>query len=412
MLAGMKDDDFGMSSPLMWLRDTDRGLQSLNYQGIGVNPWMQPRFDPAMLNMQTDMYQAVAAAALQDMRTVVDPSKQLPGSLLQFQQPPNFPNRTAALMQAQMLQQSQPQQAFQNNNQENQNLSQSQPQAQTNPQQHPQHQHSFNNQLHHHSQQQQQTQQQVVDNNQQISGSVSTMSQFVSATQPQSPPPMQALSSLCHQQSFSDSNVNSSTTIVSPLHSIMGSSFPHDESSLLMSLPRTSSWVPVQNSTGWPSKRIAVDPLLSSGASQCILPQVEQLGQARNSMSQNAITLPPFPGRECSIDQEGSNDPQSNLLFGVNIDPSSLLLHNGMSNFKGISGNNNDSSTMSYHQSSSYMNTAGADSSLNHGVTPSIGESGFLHTQENGEQGNNPLNKTFVKVNFPRGIIIISQIRT
>ncbi|XP_058752728.1 auxin response factor 6-like [Vicia villosa] len=396
---GMKDDDFGMNSPLLWLRDNDRGLQSLNFQGIGVNPWMQPRFDPSMLNMQTDMYQTVAAAALQDMRSV-DPTKQHPGSLLQFQQPPNFPNRTAALMQAQMLQQSQSQQAFQNN-QDNQNISQPQQQTQTHThtQQHLQHQHSFNNRLHHQNQQQQQqqTQQQVVDN-QHISGSISTMSQFMSAPQPQSPPPMQALPSLCHQQSFSDSNVNSSTTIVSPLHSILGS-FPQDETSHLLSLPRTNSWVPVQNSTGWPSKRVAVDPLLSSGASQCSMPQVEQVGQPQNSISQNAITLPPFPGRECSIDQEGNNDMQSNLLFGVNIDPSSLLMHNRISNFKGINGNISDSSTMPYHhQSSNYMNTADTNSSLNHGVTPSIGESGFLQNLENGEQENNPLNKTFVKV--------------
>lgn len=407
----MKDDDFGMNSPLLWLRDTDRGLQSLNFQGIGVNPWMQPRFDPSMLNMQADMYQAVAAAALQDMRSV-DPSKQHPGSLHQFQQPLNFANRTAALMQAQMLQHSQqPQQAFQNNL-ENQHLSQSQPQTQTHPQQHLQHQHSFNNQLHHHNQQQQQPTQQVVDNSQQISGAVSTMSQFVSAApQLQSPPMQQALSSLCNQQSFSDSNVNSSTTIVSPLHSILGSFPQQDETSHLLSLPRTNSWVPVQNSTGWPSKRVAVDPLLSSGAAQCILPQAEQLGQPQNTISQNAITLPPFPGRECSIDQEGSNDPQSNLLFGVNIDPSSLLMHNGMSNFKGISGGNSDSSTMPY-QSSNYMNTAGNDSSLNHGVTSSIGDSGFLRTPENAQQGNNnPLNETFVKVTFRSGIIIIYQIK-
>ena len=124
MLAGMKDDDFGLNSPLLWLRDTDRGLQSLNFQGIGVNPWMQPRFDPTVLNMQTDMYQAAAAAAVQDMRSL-DPSKQLSASLLQFQQPQNFPNRTAALMQAQMLQQSQPQQIF-GNTQENQHSPQSQ----------------------------------------------------------------------------------------------------------------------------------------------------------------------------------------------------------------------------------------------------------------------------------------------
>ncbi|KAG4956083.1 hypothetical protein JHK84_042063 [Glycine max] len=384
---GMKDDDFGLNSPLLWLRDTDRGLQSLNFQGIGVNPWMQPRFDPTVLNMQTDMYQAAAAAAVQDMRSL-DPSKQLSASLLQFQQPQNFPNRTAALMQAQMLQKSQPQQIF-GNNQENQHSPQSQPQTQAHLQQHLQHQHSFNSQHHHHQQQQQQ--QQVVDN-QQISSAVSTMSQLFSAPQPQSPP-MQAISSLC--QNFSNSNGNSVTTIVSPLHSILGS-FPQDETSHLLNLPRTSSWIPIQNSSGWPSKRVAVDPLLSSGASHCVLPQVDQLGQPHSTMSLNAITLPPFPGRESSIDQEGSNDPQNHLLFGVNIDPSSLLMPNGMSSLKGVSGNNN-SSTLPY-QSSNYLNTTtGTDSSLNHGMTPNIGDSGFLHCPEDAGQGN-PLNKTFVKV--------------
>nr|KYP45168.1 Auxin response factor 6 [Cajanus cajan] len=282
---GMKDDDFGMNSPLLWLRDTDRGLQSLNFQGIGVNPWMQPRFDPSMLNMQTDLYQAAAAAAVQDMRSL-DPSKQHSASLLQFQQPPNFPNRNSALMQAH---------------------------------------------------------------------AVSTMSQFVSAPQPQSPP-VQAISSLCQQQNFSDTNGNPVTTVVSPLHSILGS-FPQDETSHLLNISRTSSWIPVQNSSAWPSKRVAVDPLLSSGAPQCVLPQVDQLGQPQSTMSQNAISLPPFPGRD----------------------------------------GNNDSSTLPY-QSSNYLNTTtGTDSSLNHGMTHNIGESGFLQSPENTGQGN-PLNKTFVKV--------------
>ncbi|XP_061338502.1 auxin response factor 6-like isoform X2 [Gastrolobium bilobum] len=388
---GLKDDDFGINSSLLWLRDTDRGLQSLNPQGIGVSPWMQQRLDPSMVNLQTDMYQAMAAAALQDMRPL-DPSKQHHASLLQFQQPHNFPNRTAALMQTQMLQQSQPQQAFPNN-QENHHPSQSQSQAQMHLQQHLQHQHSFSNNSNHlHLQQQQpQHQQQVVDH-QQISGAVSTMSQFVSAPQPQSPP-MQAISSLSHQQSFSDSTGNPvTTTIVSPLHSILGS-FPQDETSNLLNIPRTSSWVPVQPSTAWPSKRVALDPLLSSGASQCVLPQVDQLGQPQSTMSQNAITLPPFPGRECTI--EGSTDPQNHLLFGVNIEPSSLLVHNGMSSLKGINSNS-DSSTIHF-QSSNYLNTTGTDSSLNLGMTHDIGESGFLQTSENGGQGNSPT-KTFVKV--------------
>ncbi|MED6208082.1 ADP-ribosylation factor, Arf Arf6 [Stylosanthes scabra] len=352
---GLKDEDFGMNSPMMWVRDPDRGLQSLNFQGIGVSPWMQPRFDPSMLYMQSDMYQAVAAAALQDMRTS-DPSKQHPSSLLQFQQPQNFPNRTAALMHSQILQQSQPQQAFQIN-QENQSPNP------THVQQRPQHQNSFNSQLHHHNNQQQQ--QQLVDN-QQISNGVSTMSQFVSSSATHQPhsPPVQAISSLCQQQSFSDSNGNPVTTAnVSPLHSILGS-FPQEEASQLLNLPRSSSWIPVQTSAAWPSKRVAVDPLLSSGASQCILPQVEQLGQLQSTISENVVTLPPFPGRECSIDQEGSTDPHNHLLFGVNIEPSTLLA---------------------------------ADSSLSGGMTHSIGESGFLQPSESMGLANSP-NKTFVKV--------------
>ncbi|KAG5015254.1 hypothetical protein JHK85_021390 [Glycine max] len=400
LFHGLKDDDFGINSSLMWLRDTDRGLPSLNFQGIGVSPWMQPRLDPSMVNYQSDMYQAMAAAALQDMWTS-NPSKQHPTSSIQFQQPQNFPNQTSPLMQTQLLQQSPSQQAFPNS-QENPHPSPSQSQAQTQThfQQHLQHQHSFNNQNQHHllPQQQQQPQQpqlqqqQVVDH-QQISSVVSTMSQFVSAAQSQSPP-MQAISSLGHQQSFSDSNGNPTTTaIVSPLHSILDS-FPQDDTSHLLSLPRSTSWVPVQHSTAWPpSKRVVVDPLLSSGASQCVLPQVEQLGQPHSTMAQNGIALPAFPGRECTI--EGSNDPQNHLLFGVNIEPSSLLMHNGMSSLKGVSSNS-DSPTIPF-QSSNYLNTTGPDSSLNPGMTHNIGETGFLQTPENGGQGN-PSNKTFVKV--------------
>ncbi|XP_014508945.1 auxin response factor 6 isoform X1 [Vigna radiata var. radiata] len=403
--AGLKDDDFGLNSSLMWLRDTDRGIPSLNFPGIGVSPWMQPRLDPSMVNYQTDVYQAMAAAALQDMWSS-DPSKQHPTSLLQFQQPQNFLNRTSPSVQTQILQQSQSQQSFPNS-QEIPHPSQSQAQTLTHFQQHLQHQHSFNNQNQHHllqqqqqqqqqqqsqqPQQQQLQQQQVVDH-QQISSAVSTMSQFVSAPQSQSPP-MQAISSLGHQQSFSDSNGNPVTNaIVSPLHSILGS-FPHDETSHLLNLPRTS-WVPVQSSTAWPpSKRVAVDPLLPSGASQCVLPQLEQLGQPQSTMAQNAITLPPFPSRECAI--EGSSDPQNHLLFGVNIEPSSLLMHNGLSSLKGVSSNCGPP-TLPF-QSSNYLNTTSTDSSMNPGMTHNIGESGFLQTPENGGQGNPPI-KTFVKV--------------
>ncbi|TYJ34239.1 hypothetical protein E1A91_A05G155400v1 [Gossypium mustelinum] len=315
---GIKDDGLGMNSPLMWLQgDAGRGMPSLNFPGIGVTPWMQPRLDAAsMLGLQTDMHQAMAAAALQDMRAV-DPSKSATTTLLQFQQPQNLSCRPAALMHSQMLQQSQPQ-AFLQGVEDNQH--QSETQAQTQPplvQQQLQQQNSFNN--HQHQQQLQhplsQQHQQLVDH-QHISTGVSAMSQYAPASQSRSSP-FQAIPSLCQQQSFSDSNGHTVTSpIVSPLHSLLGS-FPQDEPSGLLNLPRSN---PVITSAAWPSKRAAVE-VLSSGSPQCVLPQVEQLGPTQTNISHNSISLPPFPGRECSIDQAAGTD------FSVNpaMTPSSCI---------------------------------------------------------------------------------------
>ncbi|KAB1222701.1 Auxin response factor 6 [Morella rubra] len=411
---GIKDDDLGINSPLMWLRgdNGDRGIQPLNFQGIGVTPWMQPRLDASMLGLHTDMYQAMAAAALQEMR-VVDPSKPPSTSLLQFQQQQNLQSRSAALMQPQMVQQAQSQQLFHQGVQENQ--PQSHPQGQTQSQllqQQLQHQHSFNNQQQqhqHHQQQQQQhhqqqqhqhhqqqqhqhhqqQQQQQLVGHQQIPSAIPTISQFASTSQSQSPS-LQAISSLCQQPSLNGNPVTS--PVVSPLQSLL-SSFPQDESSHLLNLSRSN---PLITSAGWPSKRAAVEPLLSSGASQCGLPQVEKLGLPQTSISSTTISLPPFPGRECSIDQ-GGTDPQSHLLFGVNIEPSSLLMQNGMSPLRGV-GSDSDSTTITF-PSSNFMSTAGTDFSLNPVMTPSscIDESGFLQSPENVGQVNPPT-RTFVKV--------------
>jgi hypothetical protein len=189
--------------------------------------------------------------------------------------------------------------------------------------------------------------------------------------------------------------------IVSPLHSLLGS-FPQDESSHLLNLPRS---IPLMHSAAWPSKRAAVEPLLSSGASQCVLPQVEKLGPPHTNISPNSISLPPFPGREYSLDQEGSTDPQSHLLFGVNIEPSSLLMQNGMSGLRGV-GNESDSTAI--HFPSNYMSTAGTDVSLNPAMTPSscIDESGFLQSPENVGQVNPPT-RTFVKVGCLFGFYVV-----
>ncbi|KAK9055961.1 hypothetical protein SSX86_027048 [Deinandra increscens subsp. villosa] len=269
---GMKEEDLGMNLPMMWLR----GDQSLNFQGLNGSPWLQPRLDAGMLGMQTDVYQAMAAAALQDMRTM-DSVKPSNPSLLQFQHHQTVPTGSGSvgLLPAQMVHQVPSQPTFVPENlptshQESHLLSQ-----QLN------HQNQFNNQ--------QQT--------------------------------LLHMTSPIQNQNFSDLNEN-------PM-SLLGS-FSHEQPSNLLNIPRSTSML---TSTGWPAKRVAVDPLLVSNASQSLLHQVEQLGppshtslSQNTNLSQNAVSLPPFPGRECSIDQEPTNDPQSHLLFGVNIDNSNLFM--------------------------------------------------------------------------------------
>ena len=193
------------------------------------------------------------------------------------------------------------------------------------------------------------------------------------------------------QQSFSDSSTNPvPNSVVSPLHSLLGS-FPQDDTSQLISFPRSSSLL---TSSGWPPKRVAVDPILSSGTRQGAMPPADHLAPLHSNITQCNVSLPPFPARDCSIEQDGSNDPQSHLLFVVNIDSTSLL-QNGISSLREV-GSDGDSTTIPF--ASNYMTTAGTDYSLNT-MTPTncIDESSFLQSPDDAGQAN-PSSRTFVKV--------------
>ncbi|KAH7654342.1 Auxin response factor domain-containing protein [Dioscorea alata] len=295
-LHGMRDEDIAMNPSLMWLRDGgDRGFQTLNFQGIGASPWMQPRLDTSFLGLQPDMYQAMAAAALQDMRTL-DPSKQATPAILQFQQPQNM--TSSSVLPSQVLQQIQPQsqQTLLQIIQGSQVQNQAQPQflqhqlqhcnSFTNQQHQPtsplpqkqhqqvqhqpvQHQHQQIQQQQHAQQQQQHTQQQKhVGDAQQNPNVLSSISQLIAASQPQ-PPTLQTISPFTQHQNFPDSNGNPvPASGVSPLHSIF-QSLSSEETSNLLNLPRTN---PLVASGIWPSKRVAVESTIPSGA------QLEQLG--------------------------------------------------------------------------------------------------------------------------------------
>ncbi|RVW85929.1 Auxin response factor 6 [Vitis vinifera] len=95
---------------------------------------------------------------------------------------------------------------------------------------------------------------------------------------------------------------------------------------------------------------------------------VEELATPPSNASELSTLLPPFPGREYSVYQ-GVADPQNNLLFGVNIDSSSLMLQNGMSNLRSI-GSENDSVSMPF-STPNFANAPGTDFPLNSDMTTS-----------------------------------------
>ncbi|KAJ0112004.1 hypothetical protein Patl1_02473 [Pistacia atlantica] len=250
---GLKDGDMSINSPLMWLQGGvgDQGIQSLNFQGFGVSPWMQPRLDASMPGLQPDVYQAMAAAALQEMRTV-DSSK------LAFTVS-SAENQVSA--QAQLLQQQlQRQQSYNDQRQQQQQVQQPQ-------------------QLH------------QLSVHQQIPNVISALPHLASASQSQ-PPTLQAIPPQCQQPNFSDSLGNPiATSDVSSMHNILGSLSQDGASHLLNS----NASNPVISSTPMLSKQVTVDSHLPSGVAHCILPQVEQLGTQQSNVSELANLLPPFP---------------------------------------------------------------------------------------------------------------------
>ncbi|CAN6220392.1 unnamed protein product [Urochloa humidicola] len=392
-LHGGKDDD--LTNSLMWLRDTaNPGFQSLNFGGLGVNPWMQPRLDASLLGLQPDMYQAMATAAFQD------PTKQASPTILQFQQPQNIAGRAAPLLSSQILQQMQPQ--FQQQPYL-QNISEStihgQGQAELLKQQ-IQRSQSFNEQklqLQPQQQQQdspqqsqclqvpqhQQMQQQNMSNYQSVS--MSAFSQLSSAPQT-SPVAMQTILPFSQAQSFAETNMCSlsptnATAMQNTLRPFSSEAPSH------LSMPRPTA-VPVADP--WSSKRVAVESLLPSRPQ--VTSQMEQLDSTPPSIPQSSA-LAPLPGRGC-LDQDVNSDPQNHLLFGVSIDSQSLLMQGGIPGLQ----NGNDSTAIPY-STSNFLNPSQNDFPLDQTLNSSgcLDDAGYVPCSDNSDQVNRPP-ATFVKV--------------
>ncbi|PIN20379.1 hypothetical protein CDL12_06927 [Handroanthus impetiginosus] len=393
---GLRDGDMGMNSPFTWLRGSigDQGIQSLNFQRFGVSPWMQPRLDTPMLGLQPDIYQVMAAAALQDTGSL-DPSKLANQSLLQFQQ--NVPNASTSLIQNQVLQQSHSQPTFLQNFPENNVVSQAQI-----LQQQLQLRQQFNDQQRQQLQQQQQQQQQreqQVHQSQQVHSHyqgqetkkpISTGSQIGPVSESQFTS-LQSLSSTSQLQNFSDLIGNHMTPSTNSSVQSLLTSFSREGASHQVNMHGPNPLV--SNSSS--SKRVALDPQLPPKVSQFGVPHPQEFVTPTSKVTDLSTLLPPFPGREFP-DFHSMTDSHNNMLFGANTDSSAMMM-NGISTLRNTS-NENVSLSMPY-TTPAFASAAGSDFPLNSDMTTSscVDESGYLQSSDNVDQTNPPPG-TFVKV--------------
>ncbi|KAI4378375.1 hypothetical protein MLD38_015863 [Melastoma candidum] len=359
----LKDGEMGIASPLMWLQGGlgQPGLPSLNFQGIGRNgiPWIQPKYDMSPPGLQPDLYEAMATAGFQEIRTV-DLSKNPSQSVMQLQLSPGVTAGPSSVLQRQMMLQPQSSATVLQGSQEDTVPSQDQ---------------AIQQELLTHQnisliQQLQQQQHKLsqsphiapLSGHQQLSNAVSPLQQLASSSQSQSASLHQI--SHCQPLSFSGSNGNlACSPDSSAMQSFLGS-LSQDGASHLISL---------------------------SGSAN-----VDQLGTSHSSGSELTSLLPPFPERDCSPFQAGAY-PHNNLLFGVNIESASILMQNGTPQLRNVS-NQTDTFSGSF-AAPDYNGVARADFAFNQDMRSSncVGESGFLQSLENIDQAN-PSSGTFVKV--------------
>ncbi|KAK9117944.1 hypothetical protein Scep_016037 [Stephania cephalantha] len=278
-------DDAG----LMWLRGDlgDRGFQSLNFQGLGLSPWMQQRMEPSLLRNDDQQYQAIAAAALQDIRAG-DPLKQ---QYLHFQQPFQYLQQSCppsnSLLQQQMMQQTLPQQILHG---QSQNLSENQLRHLVPP--------ALDGQQ---KQQQQQHHQQQLQQQQQTYQEAFQMPN----THYQQASPLPA--PLSQKPDFIDSNITFSAALnPSNMQHMLGS-------------------ICAEGNGNVPSfSRISHSMMNEQQQNQLWTPKLEY---PQNSTFGNTVSLPPFPGKDSAMEPVNcSGDAQAHTLFGVNIDSSPMLL--------------------------------------------------------------------------------------
>ncbi|GMH10921.1 hypothetical protein Nepgr_012762 [Nepenthes gracilis] len=374
-----KDDGMSINSSPMWFRRevVDHCTPSSNFIGFGLGPGIQSRLDSSMLGLEPDIYQTMVSSPLQDPQTSEKHHNQ---SLLQFLQNQIVSCQPVALMS----QQSQSNESFVQSLQENKSIAHIQAQGQI-LQEQLQKIHPYEDQWY----QQQQFEQRChqFSDQQQIPQVISTLSHLGSSTHCQ-PTSLQTISSTCPLQILSNPLRSSVTAAdMAPMHNLLNS-FSQDGRSHQFNLLDSNNLL--VSSSGLLLKQAAVEPQFLSGTSQCILPQVEDLGTPQSRISEPSTLLPPMPGREVSIYQ-GINDAQNNLLLGMNAQPNEL---------PNLRSNGREIDSLSKPFFCSYFPSAtGADFQHSSDIPTSscMDEAVFFQFPENVDQENRQP-RTFIKV--------------
>ncbi|XP_010908226.1 auxin response factor 12 [Elaeis guineensis] len=315
---GNKEDE---GSGFTWPRGDsgERGIQSLNFQSLGMGPWVQKSLEPLMLGNELNLCQAISAVGSQE----IGDGDFLMQQFLQYQQPFPFPqqsSRNNPLLQQQIFQQApQEQIVIPQSQRATENLAHSVSDQQL--------QQTHNEQ---HKQQIQQPQThaeafQIPNNHMQ---------------QQQSPLPPQL-----HQKSvFPDSSLNFSPVPASScIQGMLGSSPPDGNATIL-------NWSRLGN------------PIICE--------QNQQAWEPRFTMSEvppfgSTVMLPSFAEKDTSVGSENCSNLQNHTLYGIGKDTPSLSI--AVPNI-GISDTGNDLSTMPYpascFQNSLYGYLDGSSGSL------------------------------------------------
>ncbi|KAG8373564.1 hypothetical protein BUALT_Bualt11G0037600 [Buddleja alternifolia] len=322
---------------MAWLRGEagDQGFNSMNFQSVGMLPWMQQRFDPMGLrNDLSQQYQAMLAAGVQNFGS----GDMLKHHLMQqFQQPVHYLQHSGSHntpSQHQVVQSSVSSHMLPVQTQMLSDSIQQRP---------------LDNQSIEHPQQQSYQDAFLIQHDQQL----------------QQRQPSDIPSPSFAKAEFTNSNSKFSPMAHSSLQNMLGSL----ESANLLSYSKTGQ--PILNEQS-PQQQSWVTKFSQSPVSDC----------------SNSKSLPPYPGKDASTEQETcSLDVQNHDFFGANMD-SGLLLPTTVSSI-GSPSVHADMSTMP-------LGASGYNSPLYGYVQDS---SDLLHGTAQGDQPTHA--RTFVKVYKP-----------